>query len=49
MAPIVDSEAIRKGLSSGDLFLEFHPTVALDGGRAWGPRRSRDGDGPRVS
>ena len=36
MAPIVDFEAIRKGLSSGEFFLEYLPTVALDGGRCVG-------------
>ncbi len=36
MPPIVDFEAIRKGLSSGEFFLEYLPTVALDGGRCVG-------------
>ena len=49
MPGTVDFEAIRSGLSSGEFFLEYLPTVALDGGRCVGPKRSRDGNGPRVS
>ncbi len=36
MPPVVDFEAIRRGLSSGEFFLEYLPTVALDGGRCVG-------------